>query len=225
MIRLNCIVEGQTELGFISDVLKPHLAARQVFAFSRCVETSRKRGRVWRGGTVKYERFKRDLTRWMKEDQNPDARFTTMVDLYAISGDFPGYEKAELQSDPSGRVELLEQHLAEDIGDRRLVPYIQLHEFEALLFCDPSPFEGLFVGCRQAVEELAQIASQFASPELINDGEHTAPSKRIIQHIPQYAKQKVFAGPLIAEDIGLAAIRDKCPHFRRWIEKLEALDQ
>jgi len=225
MIRLNCVVEGQTELGFVDAVLKRHLQARQVFATARCVETSRKRGRIRRGGIVKYERFKRDLTRWMREDQNADARFTTMLDLYGLPSDFPGYDEAAQQSDPNERVELLEKRLAEDLADRRLVPYVQLHEFEALLFCDPSAFEGVFIGCTHATEQLAQIASQFASPELIDDGEQTAPSKRLIQQIPQYAGQKSFAGPQIAEQIGIGLMRQKCPHFDAWVGRLESLSQ
>ncbi len=68
---------------------------------------------------------------------------------------------------------------------------------------------------------LAQIG--VYSPELIDDGANTAPSKRIIALIPQYGTTKRARGPLIAAAIGLPAIRAKCPHFDAWIKRLEEL--
>ncbi len=174
---------------------------------------------------MKYERSKRDLTRWMREDQNRDARFTTMIDLYGLPSDFPGYEEAARQSDPYNRVTVLEARLAEDLGDRRLIPYVQLHEFEALLFCDPSGLADLFIGNAEAVRRLADVASAVASPELMNDGDRTAPSKRIIEEIPQYAAQKAFAGSIVAERIGIGLMRQKCSHFDAWVGRLELLSQ
>ena len=67
------------------------------------------------------------------------------------------------------------------------------------------------------------MASAFNSPELIDDGPDTAPSKRIIAEIPEYAKRKSSAGPIVAERIGLPALRAKCEHFGGWIDRLETL--
>src|SRR5262249_15568816 len=36
-------------------------------------------------GWDSYKKLQRDLALWMKQDQNPDARFSTMVDLYSLS--------------------------------------------------------------------------------------------------------------------------------------------
>ncbi|NJL76090.1 MAG: DUF4276 family protein [Saprospiraceae bacterium] len=60
-------------------------------------------------------------------------------------------------------------------------------------------------------------------PEEINESAQTAPSKRIIQYLPNYEKQKSQVGPMIAEDIGLELLRQRCPHFNEWITKLESL--
>lgn len=68
-----------------------------------------------------------------------------------------------------------------------------------------------------------EIANGFDSPELINDGPTTAPSKRIIAEIPEYAFQKSTAGPLIAARIGLDVMRARCPNFGEWLGRLEAL--
>ncbi len=61
------------------------------------------------------------------------------------------------------------------------------------------------------------------NPEEINESPHTAPSKRIIQHLPEYEGQKAQVGPLVAEEIGLHLLREKCPHFNEWIKQLENL--
>jgi Domain of unknown function (DUF4276) len=225
MIRLNIIAEGQTEEAFVHAVLVEPLATGGVAVSVRCVETSRdkRRAKIYRGGLLDYQRAKRDLLRWMKEDQNPEAHFTTMFDLYALPNDFPGYEEAKRLTNPSQRVNLLEAHLLKDINHRRFIPYLQLHEFEALLFTDPSKFDWEFIDHADAIQALVNLASQHGNPELIDDGEQTAPSKRIIQIIPEYEGRKASVGPLIAARIGLLALRQKCAHFHAWLEKIEAL--
>lgn len=223
-VRLNFVVEGPTERRFIENVLRPHLANYSIWVAARCVETSRSRGRKYSGGVRDYAKAKRDVERWMKEDQNSDARFTTMFDLYALPGDFPGYEKARQESDPYTRIRLLEDALWEDISDRRFVPYLQLHEFEALLLSDPEKLQERFNRHSAGIRRLAQVAGQ-SNPELINDGYETAPSKRIIREIPEYESDKASSGPIVAERIGLAILRAKCHHFSAWLGKLEALTQ
>ncbi len=160
----------------------------------------------------------------MKEDRAGDVFFTTMIDLYGLPRDFPGYRDASSASDPYERIAGLELALREDLGDRRFIPYLQLHEFEALLFSDPSALK-TYYGEEYApgVEGLARVVASSSNPELIDDGERTAPSKRIGIEIPRYLREKASAGPLIAAQIGLDVIRSKCRHFREWLAKLEAL--
>ena len=104
---------------------------------------------------------------------------------------------------------------------QRFVPYIQLHEFEALLFSDPAAFTEMFPNREGAIAQLTDIRKKFHSPEDINDGQLTAPSKRILNVLPDY--QKSVAGILIAQRIGLAKIRSECGHFNDWLIKLIAL--
>ena len=163
--------------------------------------------------------------RFLKQEKAPDVFFTTMIDLYAIHPDFPGLDEPEsIGQDPLQRVEFLEQRFAEDIGDRRFIPYIQLHEYEAYLFSDPTCFEYLDAGRTKEIEALQAIASQYQTPELINDGQQTAPSKRIIAQFPDYGKAKSVFGPQLAEQIGLQVIRSKCSHFDKWLARLESLN-
>jgi hypothetical protein len=219
MIRLHAVVEGQTEETFVNTVLAPEFGPRSVFIDSHCVTTGRENSRAYRGGLKKYQHLKTDLTRWMKQDRQPEAWFTTIIDLYALPDDFPGFEDCARRGNPTDRVECLEQRLAEDLAHRQFIPYIQLHEFEALLFSDVSQFEIDFPGNAVAIEQLKQIRKQFSNPEEIDDSPEKAPSKRILKILSDY--EKALAGPAIAKRIGLPALRRECPHFNRWIEKIE----
>ena len=95
-VRINMIVEGDTEEGFVKHALAPYLSGKGVFPTARKVTTSRKR-RV-RGGVTSYGRVKNDIERWLKQDTS--AYCTTMFDLYGLPKDFPGYEAGRQMQDP-----------------------------------------------------------------------------------------------------------------------------
>jgi len=223
MVRLHLVVEGQTEQGFVNRVLRPYLANWGIFADARCVETSRKKGKIYRGGVTLYNHLRKDMERWLKQEKARDAVFSTMVDLYGIPNTFPGYEEASGTRDPLRRAKQMEKALADDIGDGRFIPYIQIHEFEALLFCDPSYLLDSFPNRKNEIESLRKMAAGSGSPEEINDGDATAPSKRIIDVVPEYGDQKATVGPLVAGKIGIEAMKDQCPHFREWLTQIENL--
>lgn len=228
MIRLHFVVEGQTEEQFVNTVLGPHLWARSVFSFVRCVETGRSRLKVYRGGGGSYGKMKHDLVCWLRQESgNVDARFTTMFDFYRLPSDFPGRAEARNVGDPYQRIALLERAFEVDVDDRRFIPYVQLHEFEALLLSDPVKFSAFDPEGRMAkgIENLCALAARHKSPEEINEGDETSPSKRIEEQIPGYSKSKVPATAIIMQQIPLDTIRKKCRHFDAWLTKLEALGQ
>ena len=172
LIRLHFVVEGQTEEGFVNTVLGPELGTCNVFADARRIETGRRHGRLFRGGLVKYEHLARDLTLWMKQDQNADSWFTTLFDLYTLPQDFPGHAALSAISDPFDRVARLEQEFGGDISSRldnipvsrRLIPYIQMHEFEALLFSDSAAFVEAYPDRPQVVRALASNSCAVPDP-------------------------------------------------------------
>ncbi len=225
MVRLYLFVEGQTEQTFVGTVLGPHLARCGVYLQGAVlIAHARKKGRVHRGGAIRYHPMRDDIGRFLKQEKSANVFFTTMVDLYALMQDFPGLDESEQHRiNPRQRIEFLEAAFAQDINDRRFIPHLQLHEFEALLFADIECLNSLLENRQKQVDELQQIAAQFESPELINDGPQTAPSKRIIQHLPEYANLKTTIGPLATEHLGLATLRRRCPHFDSWVTKLESL--
>ncbi|MCC6366142.1 MAG: DUF4276 family protein [Bryobacterales bacterium] len=107
-------------------------------------------------------------------------------------------------------------------ADVRFVPYLQLHEYEGLLFSDPAAFADA-IGQPKLSKELEIIRSSFPTPEDINDDPNRAPSKRILDIYQAY--QKVIDGALAAERIGIDRMRAECPHFRDWLERLSALGE
>ena len=92
-----------------------------------------------------------------------------------------------------------------------------------MLLSDPWKLGMYFDDCPEAMRKLADMAANHESPELIDEGEETAPSKRIIAAIPEYAHVKKSAAPMVARYIGLPAMRAKCKHFADWLSRLESL--
>ncbi len=154
---------------------------------------------------------------WLRECSANDFRFTTMFDFYALPTDFPGYEKSQKLGDVFERVCLLESEFQKDIGDWRLVPYIQVHEFESLLFVEPECLRSIYFDDK-AIDGLNQVSASFKNPELINGGWDTAPSKRILRVIPDY--DKVVAGELL-NLVGIEKLMQKCQHFSEWVGNME----
>jgi hypothetical protein len=225
-VRLHIVAEGQTEETFVNSILVPHLALFSVFADVRCIETGRSWRRIYRGGMTSYEKLRNDLVRWMRQDDHEDCWFTSMIDLYGLErldDEFPGLAESHRLNNPYERVESIEQAFARDIDHHRFIPHIQLHEFEALILADTNHIESVFLCEENELEELSALVNRYASPEEIDDGESTAPSKRIISLLPQYDGRKSSSGPIIAGRIGIPVLRQRCPHFGEWLARLESL--
>lgn len=230
MPRLLIHLEGETEEMFVNEVLSPHLHAVGWESVSaRIVGNARLRER--RGGIKGWNVVRDDITRHLKEDAACYA--TTMVDFYALpqsgSKAWPG-RAAAAQLPTALKALHIEAQLCADVqqamGDgfapKRFVPFIVMHEFEALLFSDCSAFSK-GVGRPDLSDAMQAIRDGFSTPEEINDSPQTAPSKRVESLIPSY--QKPFLGALAALEIGLSRIRAECPHFGAWLSRLEELVQ
>lgn len=207
MRRVHVFVEGQTEETFVRDVLRDYLYEYKVDLNAILVKTSA----TGKGGVVSYAKLKPQLKR--KCLQDPTAIITTMIDYFRLPNDFPGQSSVPINGTCFQKVAHLEHALGKDINQRNFHPYLQLHEFEALLFSDIEPF---LEWCGQRVVEiLIHERSQYSTPEEINDGPKTAPSKRLMRHCPSY--EKPWHGPMIAMDIGLDKVRKECKHFDAWV--------
>lgn len=217
MTRVLVLVEGQTEETFVKEVLAPYLAPRNVYLQYTILKTRREVDRPdFRGGVVSYHQIRGDVLRLLNDTDA--AAVTTMLDYYGLPRNFPG--RATLPAgDSYTRVAHLEAAFEADIGDRRFIPFLTLHEFEALMFSDPDRVAGEFPAVRA---ELHAIRDAFGSPEEINDDPDTAPSKRLNELLGD-AYQKTLHGPLITMTIGIETIRRECSHFNEWVERLASL--
>lgn len=218
--RVHLIAEGQTELGFAKHVLAEYLALRGTFVTTQLVlNKAVRRGPDYRGGMFGYAAPRRDIETSLRHDTG--RYVTTLFDYYRLPSDFPG-----MGTRPNGtgaaRVAHVEAAMAADVADRRYVPYVQVHEFEALLFSDVGVLDealGLYGYSRRRA--LQQIVDGVETPEEINDGPRTAPSKRLIDLYPAY--DKVLFGEDVCRQIGVDAIRAACPRFDAWVERLAGL--
>lgn len=221
--RLNITAEGQTEERFVKQTLSSYLGQFNISTNVRCVLTSKDKKKCYRGGLISYKKAKNDIITWLKEDDNPDARFTTMFDLYALPNDFPKFEEAKKYMDPYKRVKLLEDAFREDINDHRFFPYIQLHEFEALILSKPEMLQYEYFEHENSINKLVELIKEKGNAELINDKPETAPSKRITKLIPEYECNKVIVGATIADMIGIEWLMCNCKHFKDWLDKIKVI--
>lgn len=226
-VIINILCEGQTEERFVKEVMKPYFASSGIVLKHRLLVTSKKKNA--RGGMLNYAQAKGDLVRWMKEngERNSETHFyTTMFDFYALPDDFPGFVEAESNSDPYDKVEAIERALEADLNSRHFIPYIQLHEFEALCFCDISQMKAFYPSEGASIDALERVLEQYGgNPELINNSPNTAPSKRIIDAIEgrkRYRYNKPKSGADVTKNISMDKLMVMCRHFSNWVERLLA---
>jgi len=219
-IEVLAIVEGKTEQIFIESLLKPYLAERRIFI--RATQVS-KPGQ--KGGDVRFERVKNDLELHLK--QRTDTYVTTFVDYYGIK-EWPGLERIEVNATPKQIAAQVNQAtkaevmvlFAQQQAERRFIPFIAVHEFEALLFSD-----GDILAAELGVDEscISAVLLECGAPEAINNSPNTAPSKRLDTWSANGKFAKTTQGIAIAHKIGIAKMRGACPLFDGWLAQFEAL--
>jgi hypothetical protein len=220
VIRVFVLVEGPTEESFVKGPLADHLSRRQVYLTPIILGVP-----GHKGGRTNYARVWKDLLRQLKQD--PTAYCSTMIDYYGLGLGFPGTplppHLGNLQ-----KVEYIERAIKDDIcarlpdfrPDVRLIPYLSLHEYEALLFSDPDAFAQALRQPKLAYH-FHRVRDDFPTPEDIDDSLESAPSKRVIAIYSAY--RKVIEGTLAAKAVGIDRMRQECEHFRHWLERIEAL--
>ncbi|MFO0578361.1 MAG: DUF4276 family protein [Polyangia bacterium] len=215
--RALILVEGQTEERFVKDVLAPAFWAKQLYLAPTILVTKRvKDGPNFKGGVTSFAKFKNDAQRLIYSAGG--ALVTTLIDYYGLPLDFPGMTHRPAGS-PINRVMHIENEIRATLQyPPNFVPFLILHEFEALLFSEPSVLPQVMTDVSKQ-QHLTTIRQSVSTPEDINERPEYAPSKRILACFPSY--NKTLHGPLTAERIGLARMRAECPHFAAWLSMLE----
>jgi len=150
-----------------------------------------------------------------------------MFDLYGLPKNFPGYASFGTLANANERTEKLEQEMAKAINcGARFIPYLQRHEFEALVLAGlkkPDVLPHTTLNTTQWEGGLKQLGQEIAGlpPEDINSSVENAPSKRLAKHIGGY--KKVVHGVDIVKKAGLDHPCSVCPRFDGWLKRLESL--
>ncbi len=204
MTRLAISVEGETEEEFVKGSLAVHLRDRGVYAIPVLVGRARRRAQG--GGNVTIQR----LATEMRHLRYSFDAVTSLVDFYGFRG--------KRAMSPDDLIQAIHGSAGHP-DDGSVFPYVQVHEFEGLLFSDVDAFKTVFHD--GPVADLRSIRDQFHTPEDINDNKNTAPGKRIEKLIKNYRKR--LHSPLLADEIGLERMREECPRFDAWLRRLESL--
>jgi|APLak6261658528_1056013.scaffolds.fasta_scaffold23270_1 hypothetical protein len=197
MVRIAISVEGMTEERFIKILLEPHLSQKGIYVTP-----------VPLNGNVSVDRVRHEL-------ENLAYSFdyiTTFYDFYGFQRKVDGETKTTLES-------RIHRSIKEELRVK-LIPYIQMYEFEGLLFSSPEAIASVLQG--KSLHEWAnKILFEFNNnPERVNNSTETAPSKRF-KEFTNY--RKTTHGPNIAQQIGVTGIRNMCSGFDEWLKKLEDL--
>jgi len=232
-MRLFIVVEGQTEDNFVRQTLKPHLLSHNVIVASTVAGKAKaadrgKSGHGVRGGN-RFVDWQKDIRNILRSNPSRNVRVSTLIDLYGLPDDFPDRNYLSGDQDTSKRCDRLEGAMQnsiaadnDDCGAWRLIPYIQRHEFEALVLAAVDSLMNLYDAEDQlmGLENLKTDISGL-SPEEINDNRITSPSHRLMDKIPNYRKST--DGPDAIDVAGLDAVRDLCPRFHQWLSRMEGL--
>lgn len=220
-IEVMAIVEGKTEEIFINSLVQPYLADKSIFI--RATQVS-KPGQ--KGGDVRFARVKKDLGIHLK--QRADTYVTLFIDYYGIRSDWPGLSSVKTNYTPARIAEVINRATKEKVvklfarqhTEKRFIPYIAVHEFEALLFSAPKLLAAHLGIDVSMVEE---VINTCGGPESINNNPQTAPSKRLDAWSRSGKFPKTTTGIAIARDIGIKKMREECPLFNGWLGALEKI--
>ncbi len=218
------VVEGYSEAGFFKPFLAAHLGALGIDLHVPVVGTGNAKG------GMKYRSFDavcHELGYFLADRRRPFV--TTFFDYYGLpSGHRLGWDFVPGTKQSHG-VDGIEARLREGVqatsaGAERFIPYIQMHELEALFYAQPAILAEV-VGTPEQAQAFADIVAGCGGCEAIDDSPSTAPSKRLQRLCPRYIKGRSAAAhsPRLGAQLDLPAVRAACPRFHVWLTQLEAL--
>ncbi len=219
--RLLLYVEGQTEELFVNRILRNHLAAFGVIVERPILAKTGNGPKARRGGFVNWQVVEQDLRELFRSRKEPILHFSTLLDLYGLPPQVPGYPGAVSAVRSTAEVEAMEAEWSRHFGEPRFVPYFQRHEFEALVIASPASLEKVFPNHSASLAAIIGPTLESASAEDVNDGAETHPSARLALAMPEYTHRKASYALFTLLEAGLPAVRDRCPRFDAWLNRWE----
>ena len=193
--EIDIVCEGQTEIDFVNVVLNKYFNSKQI-----------KLKPLGLNGNVSIDRLIDFLCRCNTQI------ITTLVDYYGFKNNHDNVNCLENK--------ILENFNKKNKNKKILIPYIQMHEFEALLFSDISVIAKQKNANSEQIDELEEIIKEYNDkPEDINNSKDTAPSKRLEKIFKDY--KKIIDSKTVSREIGIHNIREKCERFNKWLNEIE----
>lgn len=211
MRRLVFLVEGDTEIIFVEKHVIPYFYSKGYKNPMNAQKIITNRKLHKKGGNVNYAYLKNDIGRILAQG---NVVVTTFVDFFRLPTTFPGYTL------DVNHIDEIQNQVYIDLGENEaVIPYIQKHEMEALMFSKIDGFE-FVVDDEKQLAKLMDVIHQYPNPEDINSTPQGAPSKRLDDI---FGYDKVVDGELILEALGIDIMIEKCPRFAEWIGKIEKM--
>lgn len=220
-MRVLLLVEGQTEERFAKNVLLPHFEPMGIYIAPTIIETKKIfSGGSFRGGVCNFRQVKAHLVRLLASARNAgEALVTTMLDYYALPSDFPGMMDRPAVG-AEARVRWVERAIHDHFGaPANFLPYLSLHEFEALLFATDDAVPSV-MGDHAKAASMRAVLEECGDPERINERPDWSPSCRLRRMFSGYSKP--LHGVLASQRVPLDVTRQACPHFHWWVSEIEA---
>lgn len=206
MNRLVFLVEGDSELYFVKNLVTPYLYEQNIHGAITCQKITTNRKLNISGGNVSYTLFTNELDRIYSQG---NVVVTTLLDFFRLPNDFPEYHTQNPDRIQFGMLNDKSHYI-------NYFPYIQMHEFEALFYSDIENFE-LFIENNDQRLLLLEILNAYNNPELINTHPDRYPARRL-KNLIGYSKGS--DAELIIDCCKIETIIAKCPRFSDWINNL-----
>jgi hypothetical protein len=221
MKRLLIYCEGQTEEMIVERLLRPHLGLHGVRVERPILAATSAAPGGQRGGFANWRAMEFDLRRLFAADTDPDLRFTTLLDVYAMPAKVLELAGFAAPVSVVAGVEAVEKALHGTFDEPRFKPYLQRHELEALLLADCAALGRVFHRHRQAILQLAADVAVFAHAEDIDHGADTHPAARLAAAIPGFRNLKASNAYFVLAEAGLDIARARCPRYHAWMKHWE----
>ncbi len=225
-VTLIAVVEGQSESGFFKPFLAEHLALRGIDLHVPVIGKGGAKGGMLRS----FAQVCAELANFLADRRR--LWVTTFFDYYGLpTGEGRGWGFVPAAK-VRGGVAAIEDQLRNGVREAapqlagRFIPYVQLHELEALYFAEPETLATV-LETPETADKFAAVAAAAGGCEQINDSPTTAPSKRLQAMCPRYIKGRSSAAhaPRLGAKLSLATVRGQCPRFDGWLAAIEKLGE
>ncbi len=218
------IVEGATEERFYKKTLQHYYidGHGNYRCYFRVVQMPNQRNttsRVHKGGAISFARSVEQVQRFIRQASHAEL-FVLVYDYYGLHPTFTDHLPAQPSALPD-RIAAIRQRFEAEINEAKFRFYLQVHEFESLLFSGPEHIAEHFNAPKSLPTLLSVLDEANGNPELINNHRETAPSKRLARLYPGYGK--VTDGIPLASKIGVERMRERCGYFHQLCGQIDGV--